>query len=91
MPLAGQPTHAPSSVAHSQLITCLQSMARMSSTVQGLGWSALGVRLSTAASEPVGVGCGCHRGTLYSTCSRIMDRQFSALILSGSVSEHASS
>src|SRR5215471_7679562 len=43
-------------------------MAKMSSMIHGLGWSAFGVRLSTASSKPVGVGCGCHRGTLHLAC-----------------------
>ena len=38
MPLAGAADcRAASSAVYSQLITCLQSMAKMSSTVQGLG------------------------------------------------------
>jgi hypothetical protein len=37
--------------------------------VYGLARSALVVRLSTAMSRPVGVGCGCHRGPLTTTWS----------------------
>lgn len=43
------------------VITCLQSPAKASGTVPGLGWDALSVRLSMARSALVGVGCGCHR------------------------------
>ena len=59
--------HAASSVVQSQLITCLQSMAKMSSTVHGLAWGAPGIHLSTATSRRVGVGCGCQRDPLKST------------------------
>jgi hypothetical protein len=41
---------------------CLQSMAKVSSTVHGLARSALIVQLSTTTSSRVGVDCGCHRG-----------------------------
>jgi hypothetical protein len=41
---------------------CLQSMAKMSSTVQGLAWSVPSVHLSTATSRRAGVGGGCHPG-----------------------------
>jgi hypothetical protein len=44
------------------LTPCLQSMAKMSSTVHGLARSALIVQLSTTTSSRVGVDCGCHRG-----------------------------
>ena len=43
---------------------CLQSMVKMSSTVHGLGRSALGVHLSTTTSRRVGAGCGRQRGPL---------------------------
>ena len=43
------------------LTPCLQSMAKLSRTVYGLGWTAPSVRVSTPASRLVGVGCGCRR------------------------------
>jgi hypothetical protein len=46
---------------------CLQSMAKMSSSVHGLACSVPSVHLSPATSRPVGVGCGCHRGPLKSS------------------------
>jgi hypothetical protein len=48
---------------------CFQSMAKMSSSVHGLAWSVPSVHLSTATSRRVGVGCGCHRASLKSTCA----------------------
>ena len=51
------------------LTPCLQSMAKVSSVVHGLARSASGVHLGTGTSRPVGVGCGCHRGPLMTTCS----------------------
>ena len=41
------------------LTPCLQSMAKMSSTVHGLSRNAPRVHLSTASSRRFGVGCGC--------------------------------
>jgi hypothetical protein len=41
---------------------CLQSMAKVSSTVHGLAGIAVGVHVSTGTSRPVGVGGGCHYG-----------------------------
>jgi hypothetical protein len=49
------------------LTLCLQSMAKVSSTVCGLGQSAARVHLSPAPSRSVGVGCGC-RGALLRSC-----------------------
>jgi hypothetical protein len=49
--------------------TCLQSMAKTSSSVYGLVWSVSSVHLSPATSRRVGVGCGCHRGSFKSTCA----------------------
>ena len=46
-----------------------KSMAKMSSNVHGLAWRVPSVHLSPAASRLVGVGCGCHRGSLRSTCT----------------------
>jgi hypothetical protein len=48
------------SLRHATVTACLQSMAKVSSTVCGLARNAPGVQLSTAASRPVGVGFGCH-------------------------------
>jgi len=60
------PGHAASQLDERRgLVTpCLQSMAKMSSSVHCLAWSVLNVHLSTPTSRPVGVGCGCHRGIL---------------------------
>jgi hypothetical protein len=43
---------------------CLQSMAKMSSTVHGLASGNPSVHLSTTTFRPVGVGCGCQRDPL---------------------------
>jgi hypothetical protein len=73
MPLAARSTMQRQAwyrhVVNSQLITCLQSMAKLSSSVYGLARSVPSVHLSAATSRSVGVGCGCHRGPVKSTCS----------------------
>jgi hypothetical protein len=58
---------APFSLRHAPVTPCLQSMAKMSSTVHGLAWSVPSVHLRTATSRLAGVSCGCHRGSLKST------------------------
>ena len=85
MLLVGQTGHASSSGVHSQLITCLQSMAEVSSTVHGLGRSAPRVRPSLALSGSVGVGFGCHRGPVkFAEACHVTARQHAVSPCAGS-------
>ena len=67
------------------LTPCLQSTARLSGTVQGLGWSPVRVHLSTAMSRRVGVGYGCHRGPLTATWAREVRARIPAPDMGGPV------
>jgi hypothetical protein len=56
-------TRTPISQPCRSLNSCLQSPAKVSSTVAGLGRCAASVRPSIAVSKSIGVGCGCHLAT----------------------------
>jgi hypothetical protein len=53
--------YSPTPLWRVTVTACLQSMAKMSSTVYGLGRNARSVHVSPTASKRVGVSCGRHR------------------------------